>query len=173
MNLTNMILDVFQAAKSGDATGLNDLLSREPILANTENSDGLTPLGFAAHFGHKEAVLVLLGHKADVNSVSHSKINFIPSNTALHAAIAGERNIDVIKVLLEHKALTDVFDSNGYTCLHVAAFHDDNKELIRLLIEHGANVNAKVEVGKTALTIAREQGNNQIADFLIQNGATE
>jgi ankyrin repeat protein len=168
----NKILDVFKAAQSGDAANLFDLLNSEPILANTENSEGLTPLGVAAHFGHKDAVQVLLEHRADVNTVSHSKIDYIPSNTALHAAIAGERNLDVIKMLLQNDASTTIFDSNGHTCLHVAAFHDNNKEIISLLIEHGAIVNARVEGGKTALTLAIEEGNNQIADLLLLNGAT-
>lgn len=173
MNLTNSISAIFQAAQSGKASRLDDLLNSEPFLANTENGDGLTPLGFAAHFGQKAAVQVLLDHGADVNSVSHSTINYIPSNTALHAAIAGERNVDVIKLLLKHKALTNIFDSNRHTSVHAAAFHDDNQEIINLLIAHGANVNAKVEGGKTALSLAIEQGNHQVADLLRQNGAVQ
>jgi ankyrin repeat protein len=138
MDLTNKIVDVFRAAQSGDISKLALLLNSEPVLANTENSDGLTPLGFAAHFGHKDIVQLLLDHGAEVNALSHSKIDYIPSNTALHAAIAGERNLDVIKLLLQHNALTNIFDSNGYTSLHTAAFHDNNTEIICLLIQHGA-----------------------------------
>lgn len=171
MDLNNKIGDAFQAAQSGDATNLRNLLDTAPTLANTANSEGLTLLGFAAHFGHKDAVQVLLDYGADVNAVSHSKVNYIPSNTALHAAIAGERNEDVIKLLLKHKAQTNIFDSNGHTCLHTAAFHDDNTGIIRLLIEHGAQVNAKVEGGKTVLALAIEKGNNQVAECLRQNGA--
>src|ERR1700730_2700325 len=140
-----MIHDIFQAAQSGDALRLRDLLQSNSTLANTENNDGLTPLGYAAHFGHQEAVRVLLEYGADIDAISHSKISYIPSNTALHAAIAGERNMDVIKVLLKHNAETRIFDSNGHTSLHTAAFHDDNIEIIRLLIEHGAQVNVKSE----------------------------
>lgn len=77
--------------------------SKTPSLAHTENSEGLTPLGFAAHFGSKAAVQVLLDYGVDVNAVSHSKISYIPSNTALHAAIAGERDPEVIRLLLEVK----------------------------------------------------------------------
>jgi ankyrin repeat protein len=172
MNLNQMISDVFQAAQLGDATFLKDILDANPALANKENSDGLTPLGYAAHFGNKDAVKVLLDYGADVNAVSHSKIEFIPSNTALHAAIAGQRNYDVIKLLLNYNAQTDIFDSNGHTCLHSASFHDDNREIISLLIEHEAKVNAKVEGGKTALQLAIEKGNHRVAELLRQKGAT-
>ncbi|SCW87673.1 Ankyrin repeat-containing protein [Paenibacillus tianmuensis] len=116
------------------------ILAIHPSLAHSENGDGLTPLGFAAHFGSKATVQVLLDYGADVNAVSHSKLSYIPSNTALHAAIAGERDPEVIRLLLTRGALTNIFDSSGHTCLHTAAFHDDNTELIRLLMEHGARL---------------------------------
>ncbi|NGQ95142.1 ankyrin repeat domain-containing protein [Brevibacillus sp. SYP-B805] len=167
------IHDLFQAAQAGDVQRLQEMLSADPALANTENEDGLTPLGFAAHFGHPDAVRALLEHGADVNAVSHSTIAYIPSNTALHAAIAGERNLEVIRLLLQHGARTDIFDSNGHTCLHTAAFHDDNCEIIRLLIEHGVPVNAQAAGGKTALALAIEKGNHNVAQLLRQHGASE
>ncbi|MGO4185664.1 ankyrin repeat domain-containing protein, partial [Paenibacillus sp. TAF43_2] len=126
----------------------------------------LTPLGFAAHFGNKEAAQVLLNYGADINAVSHSKISFIPSNTALHAAIAGERNIDLINLFMKHHADTNLLDSNGHTCLHTAAFHDDNTEIIRVLLEHGANITTKDPEGHTALSLAVKQGNHNVAEFL-------
>lgn len=172
LELKQRIDSVFQSAQSGDAEQLTEILNAYPELANTENEDGLTPLGYAAHFGNTGAVQALLNHGANPNAVSHSKISYIPSNTALHAAIAGERSLEVIKLLLSHQALTTIFDSNGHTCLHSAAFHDDNSELIGLLIEHGAEVNAKNEGGETALAIAVRQGNNTVAELLRSNGAT-
>ncbi|REE92900.1 ankyrin repeat protein [Paenibacillus taihuensis] len=172
LTLKQRIDSVFQAAQSGDAEQLTEILDAYPDLANAENEDGLTPLGYAAHFGNTSAVQVLLNHGANPNAVSHSKLSYIPSNTALHAAIAGERNLDVIRLLLSHQAQTTIFDSNSHTCLHTAAFHDDNLELISLLIEHGAEVNAKIEGGVTALALAVEQGNDKVAELLRSNGAT-
>lgn len=171
MELTQLIQDVFQAAQSNETAYLQSILKAHPQLANMENENGLTPLGYAAHFGNHEAVQVLLAGGADVNAVSHSKLSFIPSNTALHAAIAGARKVEVIKLLLASKAQTDIFDSNGHTALHTAAFHDDNLEMIRLLIEHGADVNARIEGGETALSLALRQGNNNVAALLREQGA--
>lgn len=158
--------DVFQAIESNDIDALEKALHSNPSLSNIENEQGLTPLGIAAHFGKKEAVQILLNYNADINAVSHSQIDFIPSNTALHAAIAGERNLEVIELLLKNNAKTNIFDSNGHTALHTAAFHDDNKELISLLIKYGASVHAKVDGGKTAMDIAIEQGNRKVAEQL-------
>jgi uncharacterized protein len=166
MNEAVMVKEFFQAAESNDIHKLKELLQTTPSLVNTENEEGLTPLAYAAHFGQKEAVELLLVFGADVNAVSHSKVSYIPSNTALHAAIAGERDMDVIRTLLEHKAQTTIFDSNGHTCLHTAAFHENNADLIHLLMKYGASVHAKVEGGKTALELAVAQGHEQVAEQL-------
>src|SRR5690606_24749043 len=131
------------------------------------------PLGNEELLYNKGAVDVLLRRGEYVNAVSHSKVPYIPSNTALHAAIAGERDLEVIQLLLEYKARTDIYDSNGHTCLHTAAFHDDNVDLIRLLIAHGADINAAVEGGATALSLAIQQGNHNVAELLRQMGALE
>ncbi|MEV5024850.1 ankyrin repeat domain-containing protein [Paenibacillus sp. LPE1-1-1.1] len=168
-----MINDFFAAASKGDTARLKELLEVNPLLSNTENGDGLTPLGYAAHYGHADAVKLLLEHGADVNALSHSKVSYIPSNTALHAAIAGERDMEVIQMLLAHDAKPNIFDSNGHTSLHSAAFHDDHIELIDLLIEYGADIQAKAEGGVTALSLAEEKGNSKAAGRLIEKGAFE
>lgn len=171
MEVSPIIHNVFQAAHLGDAERLKEILEAHLTLANTENSEGLTPLGYAAHFGQVECVQVLLDFGADINAVSHSKISYIPSNTALHAAIAGERSMEVIKLLLRNNAQTNLLDSDGCTSLHSAAFHTDNVEMIRLLIEHSADIHAKDEGGKSALAIAVKQGNHSVAEFLREKGA--
>ncbi|MFC4099140.1 ankyrin repeat domain-containing protein [Paenibacillus xanthanilyticus] len=161
-----MIHDIFEAARTGDREQLQLLLEQNPALANAKNEHGLTPLGFAAHYGQAEAVKALLAHGAEVNAVSHSRIPYIPSNTALHAAIAGERDMDVIRVLLANNANPNIFDSNGHTSLHTAAFHDDNAELVQLLMEHGADAGASIEGGEDAVSLAKARGNLRVAAVL-------
>ncbi|WP_284644737.1 ankyrin repeat domain-containing protein [Paenibacillus silviterrae] len=163
-----MIVEFFTAVRNGETEVMKAHLDQNPALANTVNPDGLAPLGFAAHFGQTDAARLLLQYGADVNALSQSKLSYIPSNTALHAAIAGERNMVLLKLLLAHNASTTVFDSNGHTCLHSAAFHDDNVEMIRLLLDHGADVHARQEDGVTALALAEERGNLNAAAVLRQ-----
>ncbi|MCT1390105.1 ankyrin repeat domain-containing protein [Peribacillus frigoritolerans] len=116
-NMSANVSEVFQAIETNDANALKKAIISYPALVNAENEQGLTPLGFASHFGNKDCVLVLLNYNADFNAVSHSKIEYIPSNTALHAASAGKRNLEVIELLLNNKAKTNIFDSNGHTAL--------------------------------------------------------
>lgn len=164
-----MINKLFQAAQTNKYEEVKEILDFNTELVNYENDEGLTPLGYAAHFGNKDVVQILLQYGADVNAVSHSKIPYIPSNTALHAAIAGERNLDVIRLLLKSGARTNILDSNGQTCLHSAAFHNNSDEIIKLLIEHDAPLHVKDNEGKTAYDIAREQDNEQIAVLLSKH----
>ncbi|RXI97745.1 ankyrin repeat domain-containing protein [Anaerobacillus alkaliphilus] len=164
--MNGFINSLFQAAKLNNVSEIKKLLELQPSLVNTENNDGLTPLGFAAHYGNREAVQLLIDRGAEINAVSHSKIAYIPSNTALHAAIAGERKIEVIKLLLDNGAQTTIFDSNGHTCLHSAAYHDNNLELINLLLDYEAKPDLIVQGGKTPFELAVEKGNTLVAERL-------
>lgn len=80
MATTAMIKELFQAAQTGDLAKLREFLKTDSSLANTENEEGLTLLGYAANLDHKEAVALLEDHGAIVQAVSHSKIAYIPSN---------------------------------------------------------------------------------------------
>ncbi|WP_145146520.1 ankyrin repeat domain-containing protein [Paenibacillus xylanexedens] len=166
MNHAEQMNDLFQAAQAGDVVNLQLLLASHPELTNTENQAGLTPLGYASHYGQAGAVRVLLEHGADVNAISHSKISFIPSNTALHAALAGERSPEVIHLLLEHGASTSILDSDGQHALHSAAFHTDQAQLIEMILQNGADPSALNSSGQTALDIALERGNTSTASCL-------
>ncbi|XEC97517.1 ankyrin repeat domain-containing protein [Paenibacillus tarimensis] len=167
MNLTEQIANIFKAAQNGDAVRISEIISKNPELANAENNDGLTPLGFASHFGQKDAVLALLDYGADINALSHSKVSFIPSNTALHAAIAGN-NIDVVnvvEVLIQKGAEINAVDSNGHTPIQAAAF-EGNLEIAQLLIDNGADISRKSGLG-SAVSIASKRGHNEFAELLL------
>lgn len=157
----------------GKAERVKEWLNISPELVHTCNEDGLTPLGYAAYFGHREVVEVLLAGGANVNALSESKIQHIPSNTALYAALAGEKNLEVITLLLAYGAktdITDITDSSGYTSLHTAAYHMDDPDLIELLLKYGAPIQAKTVDGKTALSLAVERGHGKTAERLMRLG---
>lgn len=171
MSLNQQITELFKAAQEGDVVRLRELLDIEPSLANTENSDGLTPLGFAAHLGHKDAVLVLLECGAEVNGLSHSKLSFIPSNTALHAAIAGGSSKKVIELLIANGADVNAVDSLEHSPIQAAAF-EGNREIAMLLIANGADVLRNTGHG-SAMSIAKKHGYHEFAELLRQHGASE
>jgi len=62
--------------------------------------------------------------------------------------------------------------ADGMTPLLYAAKWN-NFDLVRMLVENGAVINVRDIFGASALSIARTNGNNQIYDFLLNNGAVE
>ncbi|WDH83424.1 ankyrin repeat domain-containing protein [Paenibacillus urinalis] len=167
-NAKLQVTALFEALIAGDKERVSELLTEQPQLANTENEDGLTPLAYAGHLGFEDIVQTLIDHGAEVNAVTHSTIAYIPSNTALHATIAGERSLNVIKLLLSHGADPNIVDSDGHTALHSAAYHTDLTEILQLLLDQGAEVSSLTGDGETALQIAEKQGNEKVAAVLKQ-----
>ncbi|MCA1053598.1 ankyrin repeat domain-containing protein [Rossellomorea aquimaris] len=150
----------FAAIQEGNNEAVEDLLKADTNLCNAEDENGLIALGVAAHYGHQDLVELLLNFGADINSVSNSKIPYIPSNTALHAAIAGGASCDLVEYLLSKGADVHITDSQGYTPLHIAAF-DADEQLVTLLLENHAGMNEGNETSspQTAYEIAVSRGN--------------
>lgn len=149
-----------EAAATGHARRLKTILGQSRARVNTPNSEGFTPLGLAAFFGHLEAVKVLLESGADVNLRAPSRF----ANTALDAAVAGD-HADVVRALLAAGGDPNVRSEAGFTTLHKAAQHG-NSEIVRMLLDHGADPNATRDGGNTVLDDARVKGHTAVVDIL-------
>ena len=160
-----MINRLTQAIEIDDTHAFALILANHPHLINHENENGLTPLGLAAHYGRVEMVKELLKAGADANAVSHSQIPYIPSNTALHAAIAGKKHPEIIRMLIEAMDTVNVADSNGYTPLHIAAF-DDALSIVEALINGGADVHALSFKDESVMDIALKRNSQKILNYL-------
>ena len=189
--------DIFAAAIVGDTNQVAALLKEDPKLINARDGDGKTALHWAALYGQKKVVELLLAEKADVNSLDGDGF------TPLHWAATFNQS-DAVKVLLANKADTNLkVQKYGWTPLRLAVIHghmataeallnggaDPNvkdeenipllhqaiirgkKEMVELLLAKKANVNTKDSEGETALDEAEEQGNKEIIELLRQHGA--
>ncbi|MCM3595996.1 ankyrin repeat domain-containing protein [Metabacillus idriensis] len=141
--------EIFEALEKKNLARFNELLNEDASLADSENDNGLTLLGLACHYGEAEFVKVLLNKGADINASSHSKLSFIPSNTALHAAIAGKQSPKLIHLLLRNGADVNAIDSDGHAPIQTAAF-EGNAEVANLLIHNGADVTLNGGQGSAA-----------------------
>lgn len=168
----NPPLDLFEAAAVGNADAITALLAENPALVGTANSDGFLPLHLAAFFGQAAAVQALLTGGAEINRIMASRVPYVPSNTALHAAIAGGPHREVVGLLVEAGADVNLLDSNGHTPLHSAVFHNA-PELIAYLLANGADVNRQAEGGPTPLAYARARGKEAGAEALRAAGGRE
>lgn len=124
---------MIRAAKNGDAAAISDMLSSDPSLLNTRDTDGSTPLHCAAWKGHVEAVAALLAAGAEVNA--HNQ-NGHWGTTPLHAAAHANQR-EIVALLLAHGAEVNAKDQEGRTPLQHTEFHKA-KAAAKLLTEHGA-----------------------------------
>jgi ankyrin repeat protein len=159
---------IHDAARDGDLATVKTLLTAHPDLVNSQDTNGMTPLHFAAHNGSNDMVEFLLTSKADVNA--RDKYGTTPLE---EAAQWGHK--DVAELLLDNKADVNARDNFGWTPLHRAALRG-RKDVAELLLDKGADVNAKASDGATPLRYAAMLKRNRaikgdIAELLLAHGA--
>ncbi|XP_049343856.1 protein VAPYRIN-LIKE-like isoform X2 [Solanum verrucosum] len=149
------------------------------------DTQGWTPLHFAAHQGHVEAVGVLLNHSNFAKYVvtkqgktayelaidkGHSKLyDVLQLGDTLHRA-ARKGDVADIKKCIAEGANVNGKDQNGWTPLHRAAFKG-RVEVVKVLVNNRAKLDIVDYVGYTPLHLAIEAGQKDVAMYLIAQGA--
>jgi uncharacterized protein len=151
---------IFAAATKGQTDELRSLVEKDPALVDAYSTEGFTPLGLAAFFGHAETVAALLAAGADVNLTSRESMKMPP----LGSAMAVQRS-DIARILIEHGANVNAKAVDDLTALHTAAARGD-LESAKLLLDHGADINAVSSDGKTPLAYAEERNQPEMVEFL-------
>merc|ERR1711931_334445 len=121
-----------------------------------------------------ELVEYLLGIGEDVN------VKFSDGDYSAIAVATRNRDIPLMKLLLENKADTEIADLEGKTPIfHAIRDTDytdrrstDGSSALSLLIANGANINAKDKNGKTALRVAMCKKEFQWGFELQEHGAS-
>ena len=127
------------------------------------DESGWTPLHYAAAFGHKDIVELLLANKSEVNAVDSD------GRTPLHlAAYTGQT--DVAGLLLTNGADVNTFDRGGWTPLHTAVA-ENKKDMVQWLLAHKADVNAMTKDGQSPLYVAARNSYLNLVELLLANGA--
>jgi ankyrin repeat protein len=188
--------EIQDAAGNGDLEKVKALLKDNPNLVFSKDENGMTALHYAARFGYKDVVELLLANKADANAqtkqgltplemasmgghkdvaellLAHGAwVNFtggVGKTPLAYAAFFGEK--DVAELLIANKADVDAQDNTGDTPLHSSAWAG-YKEVAELLLANGAKVNAKNSYGDTPLHLAATVGHMEVAELLLANKA--
>src|SRR5438045_2151479 len=100
----------YQAIRSDDLSALRGLIQAHGT--NVKDAASQTPLMFAAAFGSRDAVRLLVDSGANINATSNAGL------TALHLAWRDET---VVRLLLDHGANVNSKSQLGFTPLLVAA----------------------------------------------------
>ncbi len=158
--------DIIQAAKAGDVAKIESLLAANPDLVEAKGSGlGATALHWAAIYGRREAVAVLLRYGSDVNTAEEH------DGTTMHWA-AHSDDAEVIGWLLDKGANIDHANQMGRTPLHVAA-RRGCQNVAKTLIERGADIHATIKNGGTALHVAARNGHKDVIELLIAAGVSK
>ena len=80
---------------------------------------------------------------------------------------ASNNSLDLVKLLLQHKAQVNQADAFKATAL-MAAAGKGNKAMVELLLSSGADAKAKDDDGKDALAFAKESGSKETIALLEQ-----
>ena len=134
---------IHDAAKAGDLEKAKALLTAHPDLISSKDTNGMTPLHFAAHNGSNDMVEFLLANKAEVNARDKY------GQTPLHSA-ARLGHKDVAELLLANKADVNATNDFGWTPLDEAAI-GGHKDVAELLLANKADVRATDNQGETPL----------------------
>ena len=123
---------------------------------NAKNNDGWTGLMIAVDLGDLERAQLLIQYKADPNIKSDD----LNRCTALHMlcrkSFMSDRNIEIMKLLLDNGANIHALDVYGREPLHwIGGISDPNfrTKVLNLLMKYGANLNAVDNNGDTPLNV--------------------
>jgi ankyrin repeat protein len=147
----------------------------------------MTPLMFAARFGHRSVVKVLITAGASVNARNDRGVTPLMEAAGVsdvmrdsnslrrvrpNAEEVKEGHVDAVRQLLAAAADPNARDLHGATALMFAAFLG-RAAIVQMLLDKGADAQVKDRSGNTALTYATSRNNVSAVQSLKKAGAKE
>lgn len=173
------------------------LLRRGANINQTFLKEARTCLSIAVFNGNVDSVKFLIDNNADVNLASKkdgspihiaalsdnaaivellmksNRVNYKISNSHNRSSVQSAAcmgSLNVLRVLLDNGASSDVFTAEGYNLLHYTIIIG-NLETVKFLINRGFDFATKSGVISYALHLAVHQGQLEIVKFLLEYGA--
>ncbi len=154
--------DLIVAAIIGDEARVSAEL--EHSSAGTVGENGMTGLHYAALFGHAGVGQLFIDKGLFVNQTTYD------GQQPLHIAAASHSD-EVVDMLMDNGAAILAVDYLGNTPLHYAVQGNPDLSFVQKLINLGSNLDTVNKAGETALEFAKAEGNSDVVDLLIDNGA--
>ena len=151
---------LFEAIKSQDVTGVQDLLKIK-VDVNIQNRHGSTPLHVAAYLGHFDIVKILVNNGANIFATNFK------NEAPLHTAIS-KGHYTISKYLLINGAVVH-FDNEEYHDLVMLAVKNCQVDLVKLLLFYDAGINFEYEI-ESFLQLAIKNQSLEIMQLLLENG---
>jgi len=153
-------LTLHEAAAMGDLHQIEANLMLDKRGIDAHGPDGFSALGYAAYFGHAEAMRALLDAGAKPNVPSNNPMAVMP----LHSAMSGGHK-EMARTLIESGADVNAASGEGWTPMHYAA-HNGDVETVQYLRQRGVLAGLPNRDGKTPAQLARERGHTGLAEQL-------
>lgn len=148
----------------GDDVTLVKLLLSKGADIESEDSCGISALGYAARQGNEKVLRLLLDEGATVNDAAYSVLYQPDRWYVQHPWL-----LAVAKMVLENTPV-DFRGSPRKTPLRLAVeYHDE--DLVRSILERGADVNARHTDRSTPLHMAAWRGRDDLVKLLLEYGA--
>ncbi|XP_025023066.1 inversin isoform X2 [Python bivittatus] len=149
----------------GHAQIVHILLERNKVGTILSDSQGATPLHYAAQSNFSETVETFFKHPSVKDDSD------LEGRTSFMWA-AGKGSDDVIQTMLKLKLVTDInmADKYGGTALHAAAL-SGHVSTVQLLLKHDAQIDSADVMKHTPLFRACEMGHKEVIQTLIKGGA--
>lgn len=130
------------------------------FLASAQNKNDELYFAITKNNTEKTAALLKNGAKASyIKSVgAWMKVSMLIS-------AVNNKNIDIVKLLLEYKLDVNWKDGFNTTALMYAAAKG-NQDMVDLLLNNGADINANDGTGNTVLTAAKESKNSDLIKYI-------
>ena len=184
---TDEFLDAIQ---KGNLSKIDQLLATSPALASSKAKNGVSAILLALYYGHQDIAQAIAAKKGGLDIFEASvpgKLerlkNLIEQDRALVetyspdgftpvalATYLGQKS--VTEYLIEKGANVNAIAKNatGFTAL-TGAVANNHVEISKILVKRGANVNHRYEGGVSPLMEACLNGNLELVNFLLENGA--
>ncbi len=154
------------------AAATNNVKEAELAILNGSDLEAMssscyTALHIAAYKNNFEVAEFLLSKGANPNVVGSNNWA-MPLTSALNI-----HKIKLVKLLLNYGADVNATTVRNKSTPLIYAIKFNGVQMVKLLIDNGADVNFKNEKGLTALKVAREKGDQNIVDLLVNHGAKD
>jgi ankyrin repeat protein len=158
------ISELFYAVKNGDFSSVRELIDKG-VNVNATDTEGWTPIHYAAAKGLSKIAQILIERGADPNVIQEKTCL-----TPLHLAVI-YGHYELAKLLLEKGADPNKRTREGWTPLHFAVAYDRH-DVATLLLQKGADPNVQDFNGKTPLHWAVENNRLGLVKLLGERGAS-
>ncbi|XP_041647163.1 DNA-binding protein RFXANK isoform X2 [Cheilinus undulatus] len=151
-------LSIHQLAAQGEVSQVAAHLIKDSSLLSKQDERGFTPLMWAAAFGEKAMVDLLLEKGADPKTIARER------ESALTLASSGGY-VDIVKSLLRHGVDINTYDWNGGTPL-LYAVRGNHIKCVEALLAKGADMTIESDSGYTPMALAVALGHKKIQKVL-------